>query len=165
MVWFCSLERCKSGLDPSRDVKSLERRNETLTWLSYTYILRIFVIIIIIMLGLMVCESHCNGNVDADAITLVSDGGGGDEDDDQIIRCGNDGYSAVREMDGDPEEARRMIDSRLGALHSEVIVILPTLITEMRKINPLLKVLAFHAKEVECNVKTLWSSFVTRTPH
>ena len=34
MVWFCSLERCKSGLDPSRDVKSLERRNETLTWLS-----------------------------------------------------------------------------------------------------------------------------------
>ena len=117
------------------------------------------------MLGLMVCESHCNGNVDADAITLVSDGGGGDEDDDQIIRCGNDGYSAVREMDGDPEEARRMIDSRLGALHSEVIVILPTLITEMRKINPLLKVLAFHAKEVECNVKTLWSSFVTRTPH
>ena len=80
-----------------------------------------------------------------------------------MVRCGNDGYSAVREMDGDPEEARRMIDSRLGALHSEVIVILPTLTTEMRKINPLLKVLAFHAKEVECNVKTLWSSFVTRT--
>ena len=135
---------------------------------TYTYILRIFVIIIIVMLGWMVCEAHCNGNVDADDdlnVTLVSDGGGGDEDDDQIIRCGNDGYSAVREMDGDPEEARRMIDSRLGALHSEVIVILPTLITEMRKINPLLKVLAFHAKEVECNVKTLWSSFVTRTPH
>ena len=103
---------------------------------TYTYILRIFVIIIIIMLGLMVCEAHCNGNVDADDdlnVTLVSDGGGGDEDDDEIIRCGNDGYSAVREMDGDPEEARRMIDSRLGALHSEVIVILPTLITEMRR--------------------------------
>ena len=118
------------------------------------------------MLGLMVCEAHCNGNVDADDdlnVTLVSDGGGSGGDDDEITRCGNDGYSAVREMDGDPEEARRMIDSRLGALHSEVIVILPTLTTEMRKINPLLKVLAFHAKEVECNVKTLWSSFVTRT--
>ena len=37
------------------------------------------------MLGLMVCEAHCNGNVDADDdlnVTLVSDGGGGDEDDD-----------------------------------------------------------------------------------
>ena len=26
----------------------------------------------------------------------------------------------MREVDGDPEEARRMIDSRIGALHSEV---------------------------------------------
>ena len=39
-----------------------------------------------------------------------------------MSRCGNDGYTGVRgEVDGgDPEEARRMIDSRIGALHSEV---------------------------------------------
>ena len=42
-------------------------------------------------------------------------------DDDDMSRCGNESYTGVREMEtGDPEESRRMIDSRIGALHSEV---------------------------------------------
>ena len=40
---------------------------------------------------------------------------------DDMSRCGNESYSGVREVEnGDPEESRRMIDSRIGALHSEV---------------------------------------------
>jgi len=40
---------------------------------------------------------------------------------DDMSRCGNESYSGVREVEnGDPEESRRMIDSRIGALHSEL---------------------------------------------